>query len=111
MFAGLLFSGCISSGVIPIGSNVLTPLPASISVLVYSSENDITTRFKVVGIISYTNPGKYRILSLSDVVPDLKELARQAGANAIIIDETRTVKSGIISTGIGVRARAILVER
>jgi hypothetical protein len=44
-----------------------------------------------------------------DVIPDLKEEALNAGANGLIIDETHTIKSGIISTGIGVTGRAILV--
>jgi len=78
-------------------------------VYVYSSEKDVNAPFKVIGLVSYTNPGKYRILSLADVIPDLKEKARNAGANGLIIDETHTVKSGIISTGIGVTGRAILV--
>jgi hypothetical protein len=66
---------------------------------------------KVIGIISYSNPGKYQILSLVNVIPDIQDRARKAGANGIIIDETHVIKSGIISTGIGVTGRAILVER
>jgi hypothetical protein len=104
-----LISGCASGGVIPIGANTLHPLPEGSSVYVYSSEQDIKVPFKVIGLVSYTNPGKYQILSLIDVIPDLKEQALNAGANGLIIDETHTIKSGIISTGIGVTGRAILV--
>ena len=52
--------------------------------------------FKVVGLVSHTNPGKYRILSLGDVIPASKKQARKVGANGLIIDQTRTIKSGII---------------
>jgi len=106
-----LLSACVSAGVTPIGSNTLNPLPPSSPVYVYSSEKEVTTPFKVIGFISYSNPGKYQILSLADVIPDLKDQARKAGANGIIIDETHVIKSGIISTGIGVTGRAILVEQ
>ena len=111
VIAVALLSACVSAGVIPIGSNTLSPLPPSSPVYVYSSEKEVTTPFKVIGIISYSNPGKYQILSLADVIPDLKDQARKAGANGIIIDETHVIKSGIISTGIGVTGRAILVEQ
>jgi hypothetical protein len=107
LMAIALLSGCASGGVIPIGSNTLHPLPEGSPVYVYSSEKDIKAPFKVIGLVSYTNPGKYQILSLMDVISDLKE--DNAGANGLIIDETHTIKSGIISTGIGVTGRAILV--
>lgn len=106
-----LLSACVSSGITPIGSTTFKPLPPGSPVYVYSSEKDIATPFKMVGIISYTNPGKYQVISLADVIPELKDRAREAGANGIIIDETRVIKSGIISTGIGVSGRAILTEQ
>jgi hypothetical protein len=106
-----LLSACVSSGITPIGSNTFNPLPPGSIVYVYRSEKEVPSPFKAIGIISYSNPGKYRILSLSDVIPDLKDLAREAGANGIIIEETHMIKSGIISTGIGVTGRAILLER
>jgi hypothetical protein len=107
----LTLSGCASVGVIPIGSNTLNPLPEGSPVYVYSSEQDIKAPFKVIGLVSYTNPGKYQILSLADIISDLKEEALNAGANGLIIDETHNIKSGIISTGIGVTGRAIFVEQ
>jgi flavin-dependent dehydrogenase len=107
----VLLTACVSAGVTPIGSNTFTPLPSGSEVLVFSAENQVTGAYKVVGLISYSNPGKYQILSLADVMPDLKEQARKAGANGIIIDESHVIKSGIISTGIGVTARAIILQR
>ncbi len=110
LIAGALLSGCVSSGVTPIGSSTFVALPPGSPVSVYNSEKEVTSPFKAIGIISYTNPGKYQILSLSDVIPALKDLARQAGANGVIIDETHVIKSGIISTGIGVTGRAIIID-
>jgi hypothetical protein len=110
ILAGIL-TACVSAGVTPVGSNAFAPLPPGAEVLIFSAENQITGPYKVVGLISYSNPGKYQILSLADAIPDLKEQARKAGANGIIIDESHVIKSGIISTGIGVTARAIVRQR
>jgi hypothetical protein len=71
---------------------------------------DVGKPFKVIGIITHNDPGKYQILTLDNAVPALKEKARSIGANGLIIDESRAVKSGIISTGISVKARAILIQ-
>jgi hypothetical protein len=106
-----LLTACVSAGVTPIGTNTFTPLPPGSEVLVFSAENQVTGPYRVVGLISYSNPGKYQILSLADAIPGLKEQARKAGANGIIIDESHVIKSGIISTGIGVTARAIVLQR
>lgn len=111
LLCAVAVAGCASGGITPIGGASLTPLPANAPVVIYSSEKDIQRPFKVVGLVSYTNPGKYRILSLSDVIPDLQVEARKAGANGLIIDATHPIKSGIISTGIGVTGRAVIVEQ
>jgi hypothetical protein len=103
-------TGCASGGVTPIGGASFRALPEDAPVAIYSAEKDIPRPFKVVGLLSYTNPGKYRILSLSDVIPDIKAEARKAGANGVIIDETHPVKSGVVSTGIGVTGRAVIVD-
>ncbi len=80
-------------------------------IAIYHSERDVPGHFDVVGIVTHNDPGKYQILTLQDAIPKLKEKARSLGANALIIDESRPVKSGIISTGIWVSARAIRVQR
>jgi len=102
------------------GSNALSPLPPSSPVYIYSSEKEVTTPFRVIGKISYRNPGMYQTLLFADAVPDLEDLARKAGANGIIIDELVVSESGGI-TSMGavstfrspfrLEARAILVER
>jgi hypothetical protein len=79
-------------------------------VSVFTAENQIKQPFEVVGIISYTNPGKYQILNLGDAIEALKEKARAVGGNGIIIDKSNPIKSGIISTGIYVEARAIRLK-
>lgn len=106
----LLLSGCASNSITPVGSYTPHPLPASSTVYVYPSERDVPKSFTVVGLVSYTNPGKYQVLSLGDVIPALQKQARKIGANGLIIDETHAIKSGIISTGMGVTGRAIIVN-
>jgi len=106
----LVSQGCTSAGVIPVGGEKLTPAPSGSPVSLYSSDSQVGKPFKVIGVISYTNPGKYQVLSLNDVIPEIRDLAREAGANGVIIDESHVVKSGIISTGIGVKGRAILIS-
>jgi hypothetical protein len=102
--------GCVSTGVTPVGSSHYPPLPPTHEVLIFSSETEIKKPFEVIGIITHNDPGKYRVLTLNDAIPALKEKARFSGANGIIIDESRAIKSGIISTGISVKARAILIK-
>jgi hypothetical protein len=101
--------GCTSVGVTPLGSAHYAPLPASQDVQVFSSEAEVKQPFEPVAIISYTNPGKYQVLTLQDAIPELKQKAREVGANAIIIEQTRETKSGLISTGVAVNARTIRV--
>jgi hypothetical protein len=86
------------------------PLPENTEVTVFRHESEVGRPFKVQGIVSYTNPGKYRVMTLGDAMDDLKDRARKLGGNGLIIDEWHTVKSGIISTGIAVSARAIRLE-
>jgi hypothetical protein len=85
-------------------------LPESSEVVVCTSENQIKEPYEVVGIISYDNPGKFRVMSLGGAIEPLKEKAREVGANVIIIDESQPIKSGIISTCIYAEARAIRLK-
>jgi PBP1b-binding outer membrane lipoprotein LpoB len=107
IFAALILVGCVSSSVERIGTVSYTPRPPNSEVVVFTDASQIKEPYDVVGIISYDNPGKYQILSLGDAIEPLKTKAREIGANAIIIDKSQPVKSGIISTGIWAEARAI----
>jgi len=107
----LFIIGCGGTASITrVGNQNYQPLPDSVEVKVFSKDTEIKLPFTTLGIISYTNPGKYQVLTLEDAIPALKSKARSIGANAIIIDETASTKSGIISTGISVRARAVIIE-
>jgi hypothetical protein len=64
------------------------PLAPGAEVAVYTAETQIKQSFEVVGIISYDNPGKYRIMDLGDAMDRLKEEARSVGGNGIIIDKS-----------------------
>ena len=111
LLAVLALAGCVSSSVTKIGTSDYPPLEPNEEVSVYTAEDQIKQPFDVVGIISYDNPGKYRILTLGAAIEPLKAKARLVGGNAIIIDKSHPVKSGIISTGIYVEARAIRLRR
>jgi hypothetical protein len=105
--AAICSAGCATSSLTPVGTTAFRALPAEAEVTVFSADADVHELFEVVGIIDYANPGKYQILTLADAIPALLDKARSAGANGIIIDRTDSIRSGIISTGIAVRARAI----
>lgn len=106
----LVFNACASSSVEKIGTASYSPLAPGAVVSVYAAESQIKQPFEVVGVISYNNPGKYRIMDLSDAMERLKEEARSVGGNGIIIDKSHPIKSGIISTGIYVEAGAIRLK-
>ena len=72
-------------------------------------DTDIHQNFEVVAGVSAMDLGKWQILTLQDALPTLEDKARATGANAIIIDSYQPVKSGIISTGYSVQARAIRI--
>jgi hypothetical protein len=78
-----------------IGSGTYAQLAPDTEVAVFTAESQIKQSFEVVGIISYDNPGKYRILNLGNAIEPLKEKARSVGGNAIIIDKSHPIKSGI----------------
>jgi hypothetical protein len=99
------------SSVEKVGTSVYQPLASNEEVTVCTADNQIKPPFEVVGIISYNNPGKFHVLTLGHAREPLKAKARQVGANAIIIDKSYPVKSGIISTGIYAEARAIRLKR
>jgi uncharacterized protein YbjQ (UPF0145 family) len=101
---------CANVGVQRIGQSSYSPLSDTDNVFVFTSESQIKDQYEVIGIISYNNPGKYQVLTLESAMEPLKEKARQLGANAIVIDKSQPVKSGIISTGIYVEARAIRIK-
>ena len=104
-----LLVACANVGVQRIGQSSYPPLSGNENIIVFTADNQIKGQYEVVGIISYNNPGKYQVLTLETAMEPLKEKARQLGANAIIIDKSQPVKSGIISTGIYVEARAIRI--
>ncbi|MGO9267001.1 MAG: hypothetical protein ACLQBA_19350 [Candidatus Binataceae bacterium] len=107
----ILFTGCARASVQAIGTSHYPPLARNAEVLVYTDDSQVKEPYEVVGIISYTNPGKYQVLTLGKAIEPLKKKAREIGANGIIIGQSKPVKSGIISTGISVDARAIRINK
>lgn len=107
LLLAVTLAACASSSVERIGTSSYAPAPDSAPVFVFTDASQVKKPYQVIGIISYDNPGKYQILDLGDAIEPLKQKARQIGANGIIIDKSQPVKSGFISTGIYVEARAI----
>ena len=100
--------GCASSAQpILYGDKHYPALPPDAPVQVFVKETDIEGPHKVIGAISAMDLGKWQILTRQDALPSLKAKARSIGANAIIVDDYQAVKSGLISTGYSVQARAV----
>jgi hypothetical protein len=106
----LTVSGCASSSVVPVGANTLQPLPQGEPVHIYFDDAQVKKPFTVIAMVSRSDRGKYRMLSLQDMIPDLKNEPRRAGANGLIITHTEAIKSGIWSRGLAVDAKAIHIE-
>lgn len=102
-------AACARTSLTPVGDRQYAPLTSEHGVTVYAAEGDVREAFTVIALVTYVSPGKYQLLTLEDAMPELKEKARAAGANGLIIDDASPVRSGLISTGISVRARAIRV--
>ena len=105
----LLLTNCTSSSAHRIGTSSYPPLPATADVLVFTDESQIKRPFEVVGMVSYANSGKFQILTAGDTIEPLKAKAREVGANGIIMGKSQAIKSGFISRGITVDARAVHV--
>jgi hypothetical protein len=105
---GLLLGACAShEPVRTVDSSTYPALPPAVDVAVFTDAEQIKEPYEVIGPISYTDPGKYEMVAVSNAVEPLKAKARAIGGNGIIIDKTEPVKSGIVTTGIAVEARAI----
>ncbi len=83
---------------------------ANAPVRVFMHDSDIHQPYRVLGIVSAMDLGKYQMLGLQDALPTLEQKARAIGGNGLIIVSYQPVKSGIISTGHSVQARAIRLK-
>lgn len=109
ILVALILAACARSSVEVIGTSNYPPLPRDAEVLVYTDDTQIKAPYEVIGIVSYTNPGKYQVLTLGKAIAPLKKKAREIGGNGIIIGQSERIKSGFISTGISVDARVIRI--
>jgi hypothetical protein len=105
--AALLLSACASSTVTKTGTASYAPLSPTADVAIFTAESRVGKAFELVANISYTDPGKYAVSTLSNSFEPLKATAREVAANGVIIDTSSQVISGITSRGISVDARAI----
>jgi len=100
-------SSCWSASVTKIGTATYAPSAEGADVTIFTAESDVNKPFVVVGVISYDGPGKDDKFDFGAPTEPLKEKARALGGNGIIIDKFYPIKSGITSTRISVKARAI----
>jgi hypothetical protein len=110
VIAPLLLTACASSAVQKVGGTSYAPLAPSADVALFTDESHVKKQYEVIAKISYSDPGKYQILELSNAFEPLKAKAREAGANGVIVDHSETIYSCVISRGISVHARAILLS-
>jgi hypothetical protein len=106
--AGLLLGACATGDPVrTVGPSAYGTLPPQVEVAVFTEAGQVKEPYEVIGPISYVDPGKYEMVAVSNAVEPLKAKARAIGGNGIIIDKTESVKSGIVTTGVAVQARAI----
>jgi hypothetical protein len=105
--AGLHFAACASSTVHKTGTASHAPLSPTADVAIFTAESQVGQPFELVVNISYTDPGKFAVLSLADSFEPLKAKAREVGANGVFSANSSQVISGIVARGISVDARAI----
>lgn len=104
----LVIAACAS--VEKVGTASYASLPPTADVAVFLNERQIPQPFEVIGAVSYSDPGKFQRLGVTDSFDGLKAKAREIGANGVIIDHSEPIYSGIISRGIAVTGRAIRLE-
>jgi hypothetical protein len=105
---GLLLGACAShEPVRTVDSSTYPALPPAVDVAVFTDAEQIKEPYEVIGPISYTDPGKYQMVAATNAVEPLKARARAIGGNGIIVGNPEPVKSGIVTIGITVEARAI----
>jgi len=111
----ILFISSCSHNINMVSKDKLPPYQGDVAV--YFSKNDCTgienqlpTNYEIIAELEYYNWGKFRNISVEDIVAWFKADAQQIGANAIIINSCSTVYSGFASRGKSARAKAILVK-
>lgn len=103
----LLLAACADPTIHPVGSAHYEALPPGSIVRVFRAESDVHQPFTVVAVIRTTRKERGRTPELDDVIPEIQEKARSVGADGVILDATEPVRSGILTMGISVSARAI----
>ncbi len=105
----LFFLVACSTAVIPVSKDARAPYQGSVAV--FKSESEVKVPFTVIAAIHHYDWGKYQRLTVEDAIPILQEKAKAVCANGVIVDNCNPVYSGVLSRGIDVNARAILLEK
>jgi|GEM_PF-5116117 hypothetical protein len=103
----VILASC-ATNVVPVSKDKLTPYQGPVAI--FRSESEAPIGYKPIAAIAHYDWGKFRHITLDDVIPMLQVKAQTEGANGIIIDSCETVYSGVFSRGIYIKARAILIK-
>ncbi|MGV8059213.1 MAG: hypothetical protein AB2L12_14505 [Smithellaceae bacterium] len=103
----MIITACTTISVNTKDQSSYPPLKENAEISVFTDENQIIEKYKVVASLYYDNPALNQIVTLDSAIGPLKEKAGELGCNAIIIDKYDAIKQGIIFTGIYIEARAI----
>ena len=92
----LLLGGCISSSLTRVGERLYPPTAASQPIPLYEREADVPFAFEVVGKVrACADSG---LVSQARLLERLQDLARELGAEALIVQEPHVVSTGQGST-------------
>jgi len=90
-----------------LGTKRYAALTENAPVAVFAKDSDVGCAIEPLALLHRHDMGKYQSLTLDDALPALKSQARSVGADALIIDKSESVISGVVSRGIDVEARAV----
>lgn len=108
----VLLAGCAETSVIPISSAVSIEPTRAVGtepkdVEIFYDVDEIKRPYVVFAHINHLDPGKFNRINLGDVLPILRKKGRELHADGVIIDNTKEWRTGLLSTGIILRTRAI----
>lgn len=92
----LLLVGCAGRGAVPVGEPAAAASAAAGEIEVLADVNEILRPYRMVGYVEaerLAGPGEERV-SVKELLPVLKERARQLGAQALVELETRPLERG-----------------
>jgi hypothetical protein len=100
---------CAATTAERVGDIVYPPLAADAPVAVFQDERSVGAPFTVIGELDVDQAAKQQLGSIEALLPRLTTMARELGANGIIVDAKDVVVAGVVSRGYAGHARAIRI--